>query len=71
MCLVVLLQATSVLAHRRPHGVLSLPLCDEERSNLNKIDSLVIIYFISFVFRSFGDVTLPSHTHSSLVDCYC
>lgn len=58
MCLVVLLQATSVLAHRRPHSALSLPLCDEERSNLNKIDSLVIISpfihtnaaFLSYLF---------------------
>ena len=43
MCLVVLLQATSVLAHRRHQtapSALSLPLCDEDRSSLNKVTTL-------------------------------
>jgi E3 ubiquitin-protein ligase UBR3 len=43
MCLVVLLQATSVLAHKRylPSGSsLALPVCEEDRFNLDKVDSL-------------------------------
>uniref|UniRef100_A0A0N8E404 E3 ubiquitin-protein ligase n=1 Tax=Daphnia magna TaxID=35525 RepID=A0A0N8E404_9CRUS len=43
MCLVVLLQATSVLAHKRsgPCGSsLALPVCEEDRFNLDKVDSL-------------------------------
>ena len=45
ICLVVLLQATSVLAHRRHHGGgggLSLPVSDEDRLNLNKVDTLSV-----------------------------
>ena len=43
MCLVVLLQATSVLAHKRnlqPGSALSLPICEDDRFNLNKVDTL-------------------------------
>ena len=44
MCLVVLLQATSVLAHKR-HNTgcgLALPVNDEERVLLNKVDTLSV-----------------------------
>ena len=43
MCLVVLLQATSVLAHKRywpTESSLALPICEEDRFNLDKVDSL-------------------------------
>ena len=43
MCLVVLLQATSVLAHKRylhPGAALTLPISDDDRFNLNKVDTL-------------------------------
>lgn len=45
MCLVVLLQASSVLAHKRcwPTGSsLSLPVCEEDKLNLDKVVSLYV-----------------------------